>query len=209
MRLVVGLTGASGAILGIRILEVLRDLGVETHLIITKSGELTIAQETNRRVADVKALASVCYGVGDIGAAPASGSFRTDGMVVIPCSMRTMSEIAVGVSASLLTRAADVMLKDRRRLVLVVRESPLHLGHLRTMATLTEMGAIIAPPVPGFYARPATVDDLIDHSVGRVLDLFGIDAGLVKRWGEAIPGVAAAKRGHRGDLPGDTESAPS
>lgn len=204
-RLIVGMSGASGAILGVRLLEVLRPLAVETHLVMTKSAELTIASETDHRVAAVKSLADVCYAIGDIGAAPASGSFRTMGMVVIPCSVRSASEIAMGVTSNLLTRAADVVLKERRRLVVAVRETPLHLGHLRTMASLAEMGAIVAPPVPGFYARPATLDDLINHTVGRILDLFDIETDLVRRWGEPAAGLCAAKRGARGPWPNSSD----
>lgn len=184
-RLVVGISGASGVVYGIRMLETLRRIGVESHLVISRSAEVTLAHETDLKVADLRALADVNYAAADIGAAIASGSFRTLGMVVSPCSVRSMSEIASGVTSTLLTRAADVALKERRRLVLMVRETPLHLGHLRTMTALAEMGAVIAPPVPAFYARPAGLDDLIDHSVGRVLDLFGLDAGNLRRWGEA------------------------
>ena len=183
-RLVVGISGASGAILGVRLLDVLRQSDVETHLVISKSAALTVSAETDYSLAEVRARATVSYNVTDLAAAISSGSFPTMGMVIIPCSVRTMSEIATGVTSTLLTRAADVVLKDRRRLVLAVRETPLHLGHLRTLTTLAEMGAIIAPPVPGFYSRPKSVDEIVDHSVGRVLDLFGIDAGIVRRWGE-------------------------
>ncbi|EWY38196.1 3-octaprenyl-4-hydroxybenzoate carboxy-lyase [Skermanella stibiiresistens SB22] len=183
-RLIVGISGASGVIYGIRLLEALNRLGVESHLVMSRSAEVTLAYETDLKVADVRALASVTYPIQDIGAAISSGSFRTLGMVVAPCSVRTMSEIATGVTSTLLTRAADVVLKERRRLVLMVRETPLHLGHLRTMTTLAEMGAIVAPPVPALYARPKTLDELIDHTTGRVLDLFDLDAGLARRWGE-------------------------
>lgn len=183
-RLVVGISGASGVALGIRTLTTLRRIGVESHLVISRSAEVTLAHETSMKVAELRALADVHYAAADIGAAISSGSFRTLGMVVVPCSVRTMSEIASGVTSTLLTRAADVTLKERRRLVLMVRETPLHLGHLRTMTALAEMGAIIAPPVPAFYAKPKTIDDLIDHSVGRVLDLFGLDVGNLRRWGE-------------------------
>ncbi len=183
-RLVVGISGASGVALGIRTLTTLRRIGVESHLVVSRSAEVTLAHETSMKVAELRALADVNYAAADIGAAISSGSFRTLGMVVAPCSVRTMSEIASGVTSTLLTRAADVALKERRRLVLMVRETPLHLGHLRTMTALAEMGAIIAPPVPAFYAKPKTIDDLIDHSVGRVLDLFGLDAGNLRRWGE-------------------------
>ena len=180
--LVVGISGASGVIYGIRLLELLQGLKIETHLVISRSAEVTIAHETDLKIADVRALASRAYAQQDIGAAISSGSFRTGGMIVIPCSMRSMSEIATGVTSTLLTRAADVVLKERRRLVLVVRESPLHTGHLRTMTQLSEMGAIIAPPAPAFYARPASLADMIDHTVGRVLDLFGIESDVVRRW---------------------------
>ncbi|HYC05591.1 MAG TPA: UbiX family flavin prenyltransferase [Azospirillaceae bacterium] len=189
-RLIIGISGASGVAYGIRLLETLRPLPVETHLVMSRSAEVTLACETGMKVADVRALADVVHPVQDIGAAISSGSFRTRGMIVAPCSIRTMSEIATGVTSTLLTRAADVVLKERRRLVLMVRETPLHLGHLRTMTALAEMGAIIAPPVPALYARPESVDDLIDHTVGRMLDLFDIDSGRVKRWREE-PGDAA------------------
>jgi 4-hydroxy-3-polyprenylbenzoate decarboxylase len=182
--LVVGISGASGVIFGIRLLVTLRRIGVETHLIVSRSAEVTLAHETDMKVAELRALASVSYAASDIGAAIASGSFRSMGMIVAPCSVRTMSEIATSVTSTLLTRAADVTLKERRPLVLMVRETPLHLGHLRTMTTLAEMGAIIAPPVPAFYNRPRSIDDLVDHAVGRALDLFGLDAGIVRRWGE-------------------------
>ena len=193
-RLVVGISGASGAIYGIRMLEVLRAAGIETHLVLSKSAEMTIAYETDLKAADVRKLADIVYPAADVGAAIASGSFQTLGMVVAPCSVRSMSEIATGVTSTLLTRAADVTLKERRRLVLMLRETPLHTGHLRSMLALSEMGAVIAPPVPAFYARPASVADLVDHSVGRVLDLFGIESDLVKRWGEAAPGARAPHR---------------
>lgn len=183
-RLIVGISGASGVQYGIRLLESLRPLPVETHLVISRSAEVTLAWESGLKVAEVRKLADVAYQPQDIGAAISSGSFLTLGMIVIPCSVRTLSEIATGVTSSLLTRAADVVLKERRKLVLMVRESPLHLGHLRSMAAVTEMGAIVAPPVPAFYARPQSLDEMIDHTVGRMLDLFGIDTGHVKRWGE-------------------------
>ncbi len=187
LPLIVGISGASGVIYGIRILEAARTLGIPTHLVMTKSAERTLAYETRLKVADVHALAGQVHAVADIGASIASGSFRTRGMIVAPCSIRSLSEIASGVTSSLLTRAADVVLKERRRLVLMVRETPLHLGHLRSMAAVTEMGAICMPPVPAFYANPASLDDLIDHTVGRALDLFDIDSGLVKRWGQEPP----------------------
>ncbi len=196
-RLIVGMSGASGAILGVRMLEVLKPLDVEVHFVMTKAAELTIAQETDYSKNDVAALADVVYAITDIGAAISSGSFRTEGMAIVPCSIRTMSELASGVTSTLLTRAGDVVLKERRRLVLCVRETPLHALHLRNMAALSDAGAIIAPPVPGFYSRPQTVGDIVDHTVGRLLDLFGIDAGIVKRWGEEADGVASRKRGDR------------
>lgn len=187
LPLVVGITGASGVQYGVRLLEVLRDLEIPTELVVSRSAEVTVAHETDLKVAAVKALATRVHAPADIAAAISSGSYRTRGMVVIPCSIRSMSEIASGVTSSLLTRAADVVLKERRRLVLVVRETPLHAGHLRTMLHLSEMGAIIAPPVPAFYARPNSVADIVDHTVGRVLDLFDIDTALVRRWREPDP----------------------
>lgn len=185
-RLVVGVTGASGVVYGLRVLDACRALGVESHLVMSRAAALTLDQETDLTLAQVHAKADVVYKPADIGAAPASGSFRTLGMIIAPCSVRTMGEIASGVTASLISRAADVTLKERRRLVLMVRETPLHLGHLRTMASLAEMGAVIAPPVPAFYARPKTLDDMVDQSVGRALDLFGLDWSAVRRWGRDI-----------------------
>ena len=182
-RLVVGISGASGVIYGVRLLEALKPLPVETHLVMTRTAEVTLAHETDLKVAAVRALADVAYGVDDLAAAIASGSFRTMGMVVAPCSMRSLGEIAGGISSNLLTRAADVVMKERRRLVLLTRETPLHAIHLRNMTRLAEMGVVIAPPVPAFYSRPRTLDDVIDHTVGRVLDLFDLDSGKVKRWG--------------------------
>lgn len=181
-RLIVGISGASGSIYGIRALELLRKVGVETHLVMSKSAEVTLAYESDLKPKDVKALASVSHPVADIGAAISSGSFLTMGMLIAPCSIRTMSEIATGVTSTLLTRAADVVLKERRRLVLAVRETPLHGGHLRTLVQLSDLGAVIAPIVPAFYTRPKTVDDIVNHTVGRLLDLFGIDTKTVKRW---------------------------
>jgi 4-hydroxy-3-polyprenylbenzoate decarboxylase len=181
-RIVVGISGASGAIYGVRALELLKAAGAETHLVITSSAQITIAQELSRTPADISALADITYRVQDIGAAIASGSFLTSGMLVAPCSIRTLSEIATGVTSSLLTRAADVMLKERRRLVLMVRETPLHLGHLRTMVQVTEAGAIIMPPMPAFYPLPRRVEDIVDHTIGRALDLFGIEVSTVRRW---------------------------
>jgi 4-hydroxy-3-polyprenylbenzoate decarboxylase len=181
-RLIVGISGASGTIYGVRMLELLRKTDIETHLVMSKSAEMTLVYETNLKPKDVRALADVHYPVADIGAAISSGSFQTMGMVIAPCSIRTMGEIASGVTATLLTRAADVVLKERRRLVLALRETPLHSGHLRAMATLADIGAIVAPVVPAFYNKPRTVDDIVNHTVGRLLDLFGIDTGIVKRW---------------------------
>jgi 4-hydroxy-3-polyprenylbenzoate decarboxylase len=181
-RLIVGISGASGVIYGVRMLQMLRTLGVETHLVMSKSAQLTLTHETDMSVAEVKALADVTYSNADIGAAIASGSFRVSGMVIAPCSIKTLSEIASGITGSLLSRAADVTLKERRRLVLMLRETPLHLGHLRSMVAVTEAGAIVSPPVPAFYAKPASIDEMVDHSVGRVLDLFGIESGAVRRW---------------------------
>lgn len=183
LRIIVGITGASGTIYGWRLLEKLRAAPkVETHLVISRSGERTAFLETGRSAGDFKALAHFSYPIEDIGCRLASGSFPTDGMVVAPCSIHTMSAIATGISNNLLVRAADVTLKERRRLILMVRESPLHLGHLRSMTALAEMGAILAPPVPGFYNRPQTIEDLVDHSVDRVLDLLGQPAPDAKRW---------------------------
>src|SRR3954452_3630314 len=190
-RLIVGISGASGVVYGIRMLEALNRLGVESHLVMSRSAEVTLACETDLKVAQVRELASVAYPIQDIGAAISSGSFRTLGMVVAPCSIRTMSEIATGVTSTLLTRAADVVLKERRRLVLMVRETPLHLGHLRTMTALAEMGAIIAPPMPAFYAQPASLEAMVDQSVGRALDLFGLSWRPVKRWGQDIGPLGA------------------
>ncbi len=194
-RLIVGVSGASGIVYGVRALDACRDLGVESHLVMSRAAALTLSQETTLSVADVQARADVVHKVGDIGAAISSGSFHTLGMIVAPCSVRTMSEIATGVTASLLTRAADVTLKERRPLVLMVRESPLHLGHLRTMVRLAEMGAVIAPPMPAFYARPQNLEEMVDQSVGRALDLFGLSWAPVKRWGEDIPPLQSAPKG--------------
>jgi 4-hydroxy-3-polyprenylbenzoate decarboxylase len=185
-RLVVGLSGASGVTYGIRLLEALDDLGVDSHLVISKAGEMTIGYETELKPQDVAAKAAHNYAIGDIAAPIASGTFKTKGMIVAPCSIRTMSEIATGVTTSLLTRAADVTLKERRPLVLVVRETPLHLGHLRTLVALAEMGATILPPVPAFYAAPYAISDIVDQMVGRMLDIFGYDWPKVRRWGEDL-----------------------
>lgn len=181
-RLVIGISGASGAIYGVRLLELLRGTDVETHLVVSRSAEITLAHETGRKLAELRAVAHTHYANTDIGAAISSGSYRTLGMIVAPCSMRSLSEIATGVTSSLLTRAADVALKERRRLVLIVRETPLHTGHLRSMVAASEIGAIIAPPVPAFYAMPASLDEMVNHTLGRVLDLFGIEVGTVRRW---------------------------
>jgi 4-hydroxy-3-polyprenylbenzoate decarboxylase len=184
-RLIVGISGASGVIYGIRLLQFLAERSdIETHLVLTKPAERTIVEETDYRVQDVKALASVVHGITDIGASIASGSFRTLGMTVIPCSIHTASSVAYCQSDNLLTRAADVVLKEQRKLVLVLRETPLHLGHLRLLSAAAEAGAIILPPIPAFYSRPTTLDEVINHTVGRVLDHFGIEHAMVKRWGE-------------------------
>ena len=182
-RLVVGISGASGVIYGVRALEMLRASGIETHLVMSRAAQITLAHETDLKVAAVEALADKVYRADDIGAAVSSGSFKTMGMLVAPCSIRSLSEIATGVTSTLLPRAADVALKERRRVVLLVRESPLHAGHLRSMLAVTEMGAIVAPPVPAFYARPDSLDAMVEHTVVRALDLFGIEAGKINRWG--------------------------
>jgi 4-hydroxy-3-polyprenylbenzoate decarboxylase len=181
-RLIVGISGASGVIYGVRLLQALKPLPVETHLVMTRTAEVTLAHETKMKVSDVRRLADVAYPIGDLAAAISSGSFQTIGMIVAPCSMRSLGEIAHGISSNLLTRAADVVLKERRRLVLVARETPLHTIHLRNLVTVSELGAIVAPPMPAFYNKPKTLDDVIDHTVGRLLDLFGFDTGKVKRW---------------------------
>ena len=181
-RLIIGISGASGAIYGIRALALARLAGLETHLVVSRSALLTLAQELGLGKADLPPLADVIHAPGDVGATIASGSFRTEGMLVAPCSVRTMSEIATGVTSSLMSRAADVVLKERRRLVLMLRETPLHLGHLTTMTAVTQMGAIVMPPVPAFYARPQSLEAMVDHSVARALDLFGIDTTAAHRW---------------------------
>src|SRR6201991_3975168 len=185
-RLVVGLSGASGVAYGIRLLEALKELQIESHLVMTRAAQMTIAYETTMTPKQVAAKADHNHAIDDIGAPIASGSFKTGGMIVAPCSVRSMSEIATGVTSNLLTRAADVMLKERRPLILMVRETPLHLGHLRTLVKLAGMGAIIAPPLPAFYAKPASIEEMVDQSVGRALDLFGLAWGGVKRWGEDV-----------------------
>jgi len=199
-RLIVGISGASGVIYGVRALQVLREIGIESHLVATKAAEMTLAYETELRPGDLPGLADHAYKLPDVGAPIASGSFQTLGMLIAPCSVRTMSEIATGVTSSLLTRAADVVLKERRRLVLMVRETPFHLGHLRTMTQLTEMGAIVMPPLPAFYARPRTLSDIVDQSVARALDLFDLNWSGAKRWGEDLeqgrrPAAAQARAG--------------
>ena len=181
-RILIGISGASGAVYGIEMIKALKALEIETHLVVSKAAEMTIAYETDLTPKAVKAMADVTYSVGDLGAACSSGSFAMEGMVIAPCSMKTLAEIATGVTSSLLTRSADVVLKERRRLVLMVRETPLTNVHLRNMLTVSEMGGIIAPPVPAHYIRPQSVEDLVNHSVGRVLDLFDIDTGQLKRW---------------------------
>jgi 4-hydroxy-3-polyprenylbenzoate decarboxylase len=187
-RIVVGISGASGAIYGVRLLAMLRRAGVESHLVVSRSAQITLAQEMDLRLADIQQMADVFYPNADIGAAISSGSFRVDGMVIAPCSIKTLSEVATGCTGSLLSRAADVMLKERRRLVMMVRETPLHAGHIRSLAAVTEAGAIVYPPVPAFYSKPASLEEMVDHTLGRVLDLFGIDTHAVRRW----EGVAAA-----------------
>jgi 4-hydroxy-3-polyprenylbenzoate decarboxylase len=181
-RIVVGISGASGAIYGVRLLRLLRELEVESHLVVSRSAQVTVAQELQMRLADLQALADVNYPNTDIGAAISSGSFRVDGMIVAPCSIKTLSEVATGCTSSLLSRAADVMLKERRRLVLMVRETPLHAGHIRSLAAVTDAGAIVYPPVPAFYALPETLEQMVDHTLGRVLDLFDIESRTVRRW---------------------------
>ena len=186
-RLIVGISGASGVIYGARLLELLRPLPVETHLVISRTAEVTLAVETDLKPAEVRARADVVHANGDLAAPISSGSFKTMGMIVAPCSIRSMAEIATGATTTLLSRAADVVLKERRRLVLLVRETPLHTGHLRTMTALSEMGAVIAPPVPAFYAKPQTLAEMIDQTLGRILDLFDPETGRVRRWGELPP----------------------
>jgi 4-hydroxy-3-polyprenylbenzoate decarboxylase len=190
-RLVIGVTGASGAIYGVRALKAAAELGVETHLVISKAAALTLSQEMGLTPADLAERADVVHRQSDIGASIASGSFRTLGMIIAPCSIRTLSEIATGVTSTLMSRAADVVLKERRPLVLMVRETPFHLGHLRTMVKVTEMGGIVCPPLPAFYASPQSIEEMVDQSVGRALDLFGLHWQPVKRWGGDIGPVSA------------------
>ena len=194
-RLIVGISGASGVIYGVRLLQALEALPIETHLVMTRTAEVALAHETDFKVEDVRRLADVAFRIDDLAAAISSGSYRTIGMIVAPCSMRSLGEIAHGITSNLLTRAADVVLKERRRLVLVARETPLHAIHLRNMTTLAEMGAIIAPPVPAFYAKPKSLEEMIDQTLGRALDLFGLDTGTVRRWGEPMPAESQPKRG--------------
>ena len=181
-RLLMGISGASGAIYGVRLLDLLKDSGIESHLIVSRAARMTLSYETDMSIADLEARATITYPEQDVGAACSSGSFKTLGMIIAPCSIKTMSEIASGTTSNLVSRAADVCLKERRRLVLMLRETPLHLGHIRSMAAVTEAGAIVYPPVPAFYARPKSIEDMIDHTLGRVLDLFDIDLGTVRRW---------------------------
>jgi len=181
-RIIVGISGASGIIYGIRALQMLRSASVETHLIVSKAAEMTLAYETDLTLKELRSLADEYHPSSDVGASISSGSFPTMGMIIAPCSVRTMSEISSGVTSSLMSRAADVVLKERRRLVLAVRETPLHTGHLRTMVNLSEIGAIIYPVVPAFYNRPQSIEDIVDHTVGRLLDLFNIESDVVKRW---------------------------
>jgi 4-hydroxy-3-polyprenylbenzoate decarboxylase len=197
-RLIVAITGASGAVYGVRLLQALRDRPeVQTHLLVSAAGWLNVEQELGRGRREIEALADVLHNVRDVGASIASGSFRSDGMVVAPCSMRTLAAVAHGMSDNLITRAADVVLKERRRLVLMVRETPLNLAHLRNMTTVTEMGGIVFPPVPAFYNRPQSVDELIDHTVGRVLDLLDVTQTLSPAW----PGLAAARSAANEEAP--------
>ena len=194
-RLIIGLSGASGIVYGVRLLKMLRSLPVETHLVMTRAAEVTLAHETDLRVQDVRELADEVHGIADLAAPISSGSFKTLGMIVAPCSIKSAAEIAGGVTSTLLSRAADVTLKERRRLVLMVRETPLHTGHLRMLAAVSELGAVVAPPVPAFYARPESLEAMVDHTLGRVLDLFGLESGTVQRWGEPRPhGVEPLRR---------------
>jgi 4-hydroxy-3-polyprenylbenzoate decarboxylase len=196
-RLIVGISGASGIIYGVRLLELLRGTNVETHLVVSRAGHLTRAQESSLTRKQLRELAKVHYPNSDLAAPIASGSFRTMGMVILPCSVRTLAEIATGVTSSLLTRAADVVLKERRRLVLVFRETPLHAGHIKNMLAVTEAGGIVMPPVPAFYALPQSIEEMVTHTVCRVLDLFEIDLGKLPRWGENIPPLPFGKKSGR------------
>ena len=194
-RLIVGISGATGAIYGIRLLEVLSKSNLETHLVITEAAQKTILMETDWKVEKVKSLAKVTYNIQDIGADIASGSFESEGMVIIPCSIKSLSAIANSFNVNLLIRAADVAIKEKRKLALVVRETPLHKGHLTLMMNLADMGVIILPPIPAFYHHPKTIDDLVNHTVGKVLDLFGIDHHLFERWGSPKIKQALKKKG--------------
>lgn len=194
-RLVVGITGATGIIYGVRALELARELGIETHLVISKAGELTRAYESALGAEELRALADVAYPIGNIGAAIASGSFQTDGMLIAPCSIKTLAAVAHGFGDNLLTRAADVTLKERRRLVVMVREAPLTLAHLRAMTAVTEMGGIVMPPVPAFYLRPETIDELVDHTVARALDVLGFPVDALPRWDGSPPAPAPTLNG--------------
>ncbi|MFQ5682161.1 MAG: UbiX family flavin prenyltransferase [Candidatus Binatia bacterium] len=211
-RLIVGISGATGAIYGVRILETLaRVKDIETHLVMTRAGKMTIQVETPYSPKDVESMADVVHDISNVGASISSGSFRTEGMVIAPCSMKSMGGIALSVGGDLLVRAADVVLKERKKLVLVVRETPLHLGHLESMTSLTRIGAVIFPPVPAFYHRPKTLDDVINQTVTRILDQFGIDVALFERWSDeqisrypepAKPvSLAKGKRARRVDPP--------
>lgn len=209
-RLVIGISGASGIPYAIRLLEVLNDLDVETHLVISRAGQMTIAQEASQSLAEIRNRATRCYGINDVGAAIASGSFQTMGMIVVPCSMKSLAEIAHGLSSTLLTRAADVCLKERRQLVLCVRETPLHASHLKNMLTVAELGGVIFPPVPAFYTRPASLDDVVEHTIARILDQFGLEAGLARRWEGMEPGKAVTPKSSAAlTAPHDATVAPS
>ena len=181
-KLIVGISGASGAIYAVRLLQILQNTDIETHLIVSKAAAITIKHETEYKLSQVQELADVVYNIDDIAACISSGSYNTMGMIILPCSVKTMSQIATGFTSELLSRAADVVLKERRKLVLAVRETPFHLGHLRNMVALAEMGAIISPPVPAFYHKPKDIDDIINHTIGRLLDIFNIEANMVRRW---------------------------
>ena len=194
-RLIVGITGATGIIYGVRLLELLRDAGIETHLVVSRAADMTRRHELDLSGGELRALATVHHPVTDVGAAIASGSFRTMGMIVAPCSARTLAEIATGSTTSLLTRAADVVLKERRRLVLLFRETPLHAGHIRNMLAATEAGAVVMPPVPAFYTRPGSIDEIVTTTICRALDLFDIDLDQLRRWGEDIPTRPSIGRG--------------
>lgn len=185
-RIIVGMTGASGAIYGIRLLQMLKTLEIEAHLVMSQSAEVALAHETLMKISEIREIADHWYKIEDIAGAPASGSYQTVGMIIAPCSMRTVGELASGITSNLLTRAADVTIKEKRRLVLMVRETPLHSVHLGNLKTLSDLGVVIAPPVPAFYTRPKNLNEMVDHSIGRVLDLFGIAPSGVLRWGENI-----------------------